>query len=245
MFIVTVILSIILIPSIADAWGPLTHMYLGHQVLDLGAAAIPAGVYAVIKRYARDYIYGNLSADIIVGRKYQEHEKNTHSWDIGLRLLDMAETDRHRAFAYGYLSHLSADSVVHNLRRRMVPFSHSVIELKAESLVDKKYRRKLKNLDKDIQKRHDPVLEEMLERVFFSFNTNKKIFKGVLLLARFPNYKHISRFIHKRFPYEIPVSDIYKFTEESLNKTFELLTHGEDSDVLKKHPLGRHLKRAS
>ncbi len=245
MFVITVILSILLIPSIADAWGPLTHLYLGHQILDIGAAAIPAGVYTVIKRYKQDFLYGNLSADIIVGRKYQENDKNTHSWEMGWRLLDLADTDREKAFAYGYLCHLSSDSVVHNIGRKLVPFSHSIIELKAESLVDKKYRKRLKNVDKFIQRRHDPLLEEMLERVFFSFKTNKKIFKGMLFLSRFPNYKHVSKFIHKRFPYEIPVSDIYAFQDDSLCSMICILNNGEDSKVLDDHPLGRHLKRAS
>lgn len=245
MFILILFLSIILVPSFAHAWGPLTHLYLGHQVLDVGAAVIPAGVYSIIKRYAKDFLYGNLSADVIVGRKYQEEDKNTHSWDIGWRLLEESETDRQKAFAYGYLSHLSADTFVHNLEKSRIPFSHSIIEIKAESLVDKKYRRKLKHLDEGIQKMHDPVLEGMLESVLFSFKTNKKIFKGFLFISRFPNCKHVSKFINNRFPNEIPVSDIYKFKEDSLNNIYEVLTNGEDSHVLKDHPLGRHLKRAS
>ncbi len=245
MFVVTVILSILLIPSIADAWGPLTHLYLGHQVLDIGAAALPAGIYAIIRRYAKDFLYGNLSTDIIVGRKYQELDKNTHSWDVGWRLLEEAETDRQKAFAYGYLCHLSADTVVHNLEKSRFPFKHSLVEIKAESLVDRKYRKKLKEINKVIQRRHNPVLEDMLERVIFSFKTNKKIFRGMLLLSRVPNYKPVSRFIHRRFPYEIPVSDIYKFKEESLNRIICILSNGEDSKVIDEHPLGRCLKRAS
>lgn len=245
MIILILFLSIILAPSLAHAWGPLTHLYLGHQVLEAGAAVIPAAVYAIIQRYAKDFLYGNLSADVIVGRKYQEHDKNTHGWEIGWRLLEESETDRQRAFAYGYLSHLSADTVVHNLERSWFPFSHSIIEIKAESLVDKKYRKKLINLDKEIQKMHDPVLEEMLQRVVFSFRTNKNIFRGVMLLSRVPNYKPVSRFINRSFVYEIPASAIYKFKDESLKRMIALLTHGETSDVLKEHPLGRHLKRAS
>ncbi|MBI4826951.1 MAG: zinc dependent phospholipase C family protein [Nitrospirae bacterium] len=214
-------------------------------MLDLGIAAVPSGIYAILKKNAKDYLYGNLSADIIVGRKYQESGKNTHSWEIGLRLLDAAKTARQKAFAYGYLSHLSADTVVHNLSESWLPFSHSIIEIKAESLVDRRYRRELRSLDDEIQQRHDPVLEEMLERVFFSFKTNKKIFRGMLFISRFPNYKHVSRFINNRFPNEVPVSDIYKYKEESLKKIIEILTHGSASDVVKEHPLGRHLKRVS
>ncbi|MEW6601944.1 MAG: zinc dependent phospholipase C family protein, partial [Nitrospirota bacterium] len=96
----------LLIPSLADAWGPLTHIYLGYQVIDFGAALVPAGIYAIIKKYRNDFLYGNLSADIILGRRFQTFETNSHSWDIAWKLLGSSKTDRQKAFAYGYLMHL-------------------------------------------------------------------------------------------------------------------------------------------
>src|SRR4030067_613454 len=136
----------------------------------------------------KDFLYGNLSADIIFGKRFQDLEKNSHNWDIAWRLLASAKTDSHKAFAYGYLTHLSADTVVHNLRRHRLPFTHPILEIKSDSIVDKKYRSVLKGLDKVTQKRNDILLENMLESVFFSFNTNKKIFKGFLVLSRLPSY---------------------------------------------------------
>lgn len=50
MLLLFTILGIVLIPSIADAWGPLTHVQLGYQVLDAGAALVPAGIYGIIKK---------------------------------------------------------------------------------------------------------------------------------------------------------------------------------------------------
>ncbi len=238
-------MSLLLIPSIADAWGPLTHLYLGHQVLDLGAALVPAGVYSIIKKYKNDFLYGNLSADIILGRRFHEHDKNSHNWDNAWKLFEAAKTNRQKAFAYGYLTHLCADTVVHNLEKTRVPFKHSMLEVKADSIVDKKYRRTLKNLDKVMQKKNDIFMEDKLESLFFSFKTNKRIFKGVLFLSRLPNYAPISNFIDDRFPYEIPVMDIYSFRRESFTRMLELLNNGKDSEVLKKHPLGIYLRKAS
>lgn len=255
MFILICFLSILFVPSIAEAWGPVTHVYLGYQVLDMGAAIVPAGIYALLKKYKNDFLYGNLSADIIFGRRFQEPKKNSHSWDIAWRLFGSAKTDPQMAFAYGYLTHLSADTVVHNLEKTSLPFTplekklysrfltgftHPILEIKSDSIIDKKYRRILKGLDKMIQKRNDVFLEEMLESVFFSFKTNKRIFKGVLLLSRLNNYSPIFNFIDKRLPHEIPVTDIYKFQQESLKRIFELLKNGKKSDVLKKNPMKRY-----
>jgi hypothetical protein len=245
MFIFLVLISIVLLPSIAEAWGPLTHLYLGNQLLELGAGVIPAGIYMLIKRFRKDFLYGNLSADIILGRRFQESEKNSHTWSVAWRLLDSAGTDRQRAFAYGYLTHLSADTVVHNLDTSTIPFRHSLIEMKSDSMVDKSHRKTLKSLNRSIQRRNDLFLESVLESVFFSFKTNKRIFKGFLLLSRFPSYRPVSNLIHNRLTYEIPVIEIQNFQQESLKRMFDLLIEGERSVVLREHPLGRFLCNGS
>jgi hypothetical protein len=244
MFISVCILSIILIPSIADAWGPLTHVYLGYQVLDIGAALIPAGVYKLLKKYRNDFLYGNLSADIILGRRFQGLEKNSHDWNIAWKLLNSSKTDRQKAFAYGYLMHLCADTVVHNLERSRLPFSHPLLEIKSDSIIDKKYRRMLIRLDKTMQRKNDVFLEKKIESLIFSFKTNKRIFKGILVLSRLPNYSPVSNFIDNGFPYQISVGNIYGFQQESLSRMFELLNNGIDSEVLKEHPLGRYQRKA-
>jgi len=245
MFTVVLFLSVLFIPSFAHAWGPLTHVYLGYQVLDIGAALIPVGVYRILKKYKNDFLYGNVSADIIFGRRFQGDDKNTHDWQIAWKILDAARTDRQKAFAYGYLTHLCADTVVHNLKKSRMPFSHPILEVKADSIVEKKYRTALKNLDKVMQKRHDIFLEDNLDSLLFSFKTNRRIFKGVLLLSRLPNYAPLSNFIDDRFPYEIPVMKIYNFRQESLARMLELLNNGRDSAVQQEHPLGRYKRKAS
>ncbi|GAB4536859.1 MAG: zinc dependent phospholipase C family protein [Thermodesulfovibrionia bacterium] len=236
-----VFIIVLFLPSIAGAWGPLTHLYLGSQVIDLGAGVIPAGIYMLLKRFRKDFLYGNLSADVILGRRFQEYKKNSHNWSIGWRLLESAKTQRQKAFAYGYLTHLSADTVAHNQRSATIPFGHSLLEMKSDSMIDRNHRKTLKSIDRVIQKRNDILLENVLESVVFSFKTNKRIFKGVLLLSRLPNYRPVSNFFHNRLNYEISLVDIQNFHQESIEKMLDILINGEDSDVLKEEPLGRHL----
>ncbi len=245
MLILVVFLAVFLIPSLADAWGPLTHIYLGYQIIDIGAALVPAGIYAILKKYKNDFLYGNVSADIILGRRFHSLEKNSHNWDNAWKLLAASETDRQKAFAYGYLMHLCADSVVHNIEPYRIPFSHSLLEIRSDSIVDKKYRRAMKRLDKTMQKKNDLFLEKKLESLFFSFKTNKRLFKGLLVLSRLPNYSPVSNFIDHKFPYEITVRDIYNYQQESIVKMFELLNNGKDSEVLAEQPLGKYHRKAS
>ncbi len=242
MFILICLLTTLFIPSIAEAWGPLTHAYLGNQVLELGATIIPAGIYSLLKRYRNDFLYGNLSADIILGRKFQAFEKNSHNWDIAWKLLEVAKTGRQAAFAYGYLTHLSADTVVHNLKDSKFPFKHSLLEVKSDSVINRKHGNIVRDIDRITQRKNDIFLEGMLESLFFSFKTNRRIFKGLLFLSRLHNYSPVSNFIHQRFPYGLPVIDIYEFQHESLQRMFELLKNGRNSKVLRKNPLGKHHK---
>ncbi|UCD34030.1 MAG: hypothetical protein JSU90_06935, partial [Nitrospiraceae bacterium] len=117
--------------------------------------------------------------------------------------------------------------------------------LKSDSIIDKKYRRVLKRLDKAMQKRNDIFMEKRLESLFFSFKTNKRIFKGVLMLSRLQNMTPLSTFIDNRFPNEINARDIQDLQQESLKRMIELLANGKDSDVMKAHPLGRYQRKAS
>jgi len=245
MIIPLVVIFIFFIPSIAGAWGPLTHLYLGSQVIDLGAGIIPVGVYAIVKRFKKDFLYGNLSADIILGRRFQRHKKNSHNWTVGLRLLESAKIQREKAFAYGYLTHLSADTVAHNLNTITIPFGHSLLEMKSDCMIDTSHGKALKSLDRIVQSRNDILLESVLESTFLSFKTNKRIFKGVLLLSRLQNYRPVSNFIHNRFTEEITFIDIQNFHQESIRRMLDILIKGRCSNVLKDDPLGKHLWNTS
>src|SRR5512134_457428 len=110
---IILVLSFLLVPAAAFAWGPLTHIYLGNELFSLGAL-LPAGILEVIRRYRKDFLYGNIMADIIIGKKYLPDDKCSHSWEVGFDLLRAAKTPQQKSFVYGYLSHLAADTVAHH-----------------------------------------------------------------------------------------------------------------------------------
>jgi hypothetical protein len=231
------LLGLVFVPSSAFAWGPLTHMFLGNEILSF-SPLLPAGIYAVIRRYKQDFLYGNLMADIIIGKKYIAEEKNTHSWKVGLSLLEGARNQQQKAFALGYLSHLAADTVAHDiLTRDKRNLGHTFYEIKADSIVDKSYWFQAIAIDKSVQKRNDLFMEKSLERFMFSFKTNKRIFKSMFMLSLLP-HERMSDFIDRNLPLILsPDRDrIEVLHEESIDRILDVLNHGDKSEVLKENP---------
>jgi hypothetical protein len=227
MVVVFLLLGFLLIPTSAFAWGPLTHMYLGNQLLSC-APLLPAGILALIRKHKQDFLYGNVMADTILGKKYLPDDKSSHSWDVGLRIFDQAKTWPERAFAYGYLCHLAADTVAHEtLTDDKGNMGHTWIELKADSIIDKVYWVQTMTISRAVRRRSDLLLENSLDRYMFSFKTNQRIYKSIVFFS----------FLNKKRRRGVDRLLIHELHEESVSRMLDLLRNGTDSEVLFKNPL--------
>ncbi len=227
MFFVLLLLGLVLVPTAAFAWGPLTHMYLGTQILSC-APLIPAGILALIRKHKQDFLYGNIMADTIIGKKYLPDDKSSHSWDVGMKLFGQAKSWPERAFAYGYLSHLAADTVAHEtLTDDLGNMGHTWVELKADSLIDKTYWLQTVLISKAVRKRSELLLENALDSYVFSFKTNRRIYKSIVFLS----------VLNKKRRYGIDRSLIHELHEESISRMLDLMQKGTESEVLFKSPL--------
>jgi hypothetical protein len=230
----------VFVPSFAYAWGPVTHIYLGTEVFFL-SSILPAGVYNILKKYRQDFLYGNLMADFILGKKYLPPEKSSHCWEVGFRILDSAKTQSEKAFSYGYLGHLAADTVAHDMLTKGVKnIEHTFLELKADSLIDRRYWAQAVRIERQVQTRNDLFLERSSpERVIFSFNTNKRIFKGIVILSGL-NKERLGNFMERNlmFPPAFKRHNLAKLHEESLDRIVDVLRNKDKSHVVKKNPIG-------
>jgi hypothetical protein len=238
LFKITLILSFLILPSTSFAWGPLTHIYLGNELYSLGAL-LPAGLVEIMRRYRKDFLYGTLMADIIIGKKYMPEAKSSHNWEVAFDLMKSARSDQQKAFVYGYMSHLAADTVAHNIytldRKNL---GHTLMEMKADSIIDKRFWFQAIAIDKQTQVRNDLFLESSLESFIFSFKTNKRIFKSLVFFSGI-NRERIGDFIDKRLTTTIPVrKEIEQLHEDSLDKIIDLFQNWESSDVVKENPSG-------
>lgn len=228
---------LLLVPSAAFAWGPLTHVYLGSEIYYLGAA-IPA-VFGLVKKYKQDFLYGNLMADMILAKKYMPLQKHSHNWDIALGLLDSSGTDAERAFSLGYMGHLAADTVAHGkYTAGRKSLQHTILEMRADSVIDRSYWFKAIAIDRRVQTRNDAFLEKTLDRVIFSFKTNRRIFKGAVALSCLNKEMVLTDFLYRNLMSSSKNRKLKTLHDESLSRMVDVLQNGRDSEVLKKDPIG-------
>ena len=225
-FIIT-FFAVLMAPSFAFAWGPMTHIYLGNEIFSF-APLIPAGVMALLRKYRQDFIYGNIMADTILGKKYLPDDKSSHSWELAFNMLEQAKKGPEKAFVYGYLSHLAADTVAHEtLTEDMKNMGHTWVELKADSVIDKVYWLQYVTMSKSMKKKNELFLESSIESFLFSFKTNKRIYKSIVFLS----------FLNKKRKRGIDREQIEHLHNDSILSMIDVLRNGRDSAAAKKSTL--------
>ncbi|MCI4624330.1 MAG: zinc dependent phospholipase C family protein [Candidatus Magnetoovum sp. WYHC-5] len=231
----------LLIPSSnCYAWGPLTHVFLGNELL-IFPYLIPASIYMVIRRHTDDFLYGNLMADTVLGKKYMPEPENSHSWPFGFNLLYNATNEHEKSFCYGYLCHLAADTVAHGLlTKEKKNIEHTLYELKADSFINKKYWIKAVTILKAAQRRNDTFLENSMETYMFSFKTNKRIFKSMVFMSILTSVSFSPEFKRKKslLSYVPDKDSISKLRSESIYRMVDILRKGTDSAVTQISPMG-------
>lgn len=185
------ILALLLLLLSADpawAWGPATHIFLGSSVLD-SLSLLPPAVRALLAAYPYDYLYGSVAADISLAKKYVPAGRHCHHWHVGEEIFETADTDRLRAMGLGYLSHLAADTVAHNtfvprqllLTSSTKALGHSYWEHRMDVQLGERYT----SLARDVVMDHDhaaadALFDRVLSSTLFSFQTNRRIFRGMI-----------------------------------------------------------------
>lgn len=232
-------------PPAALAWGPSTHVELAGRLLSSLSPAAGAAA-ALITRYARDFLYGNIAADVIQAKNLAEAKKHCHSWPVGLALLDKARNEQTRAFALGYLCHLAADCVAHNkfvprqmtLSRSRTTFSHIYWEMRADATVPRPVWQEMRSLVKDHWPDHDGLLEDHLVRPLFSFRWNKRMFTRVSLASSARPWRNATRVWALFSRYSLPPTLMSAYHAESVARMKSVLTMLDQSPVTAEDPVG-------
>jgi hypothetical protein len=232
-------------PPSAWAWGPSTHIELGRTLLSTLAPGMGA-VAGLLTRFARDFLYGNVAADVTQAKRLAEAKKHCHNWAVGLNLLDQARDDHTRAFALGYLCHLAADCVAHNkfVPRRMIlsqsrtTLSHLYWELRADALVPRQFRLEMRDVVGEHWPDHDLLMETHLHMPMFSFDWNKRMFRGVSLASSAGSWRRTvavwERLSHDRLSPKL----LADYRAECLARMESVLLLGADSPVINEDPIG-------
>ncbi len=186
------LLFILATPSSAFAWGPVTHVALGMQVL---ATVITPdhSLQAILLNVPEVFLYGSLAPDIVQGRRLQSRlRRHSHNWSTGRGLLQTARSAEEKVFALGYLAHLAGDVIAHNfyLPARFVGrfesgiASHVYAEARFDSLYERDYGRMVSALMDSDFSRLDAMLDRAIDTPLVPFRAHRRVFEGGLKRIR-------------------------------------------------------------
>jgi hypothetical protein len=240
-------------PGDAHAWGPVTHLVHGSQVLDSLSILGPA-LQEILRAHRFAYLYGCVAADIVQAKKYtRSMYTHCHCWPVGWQIAEAAESEREQAFAYGYLSHLAGDVYSHN---HFVPVQ-MIVSYQArthrhiywEARFDAAQARDRWRLIREVFEHRYPdcdrLVERVVERTLFSFRTNKRIFNSVMALQQLDQWQGMVRRLSDRSRYNLPATEIERFNGICLGAIQELLVRGRRSRCQHADPTGHDaLRRA-
>jgi hypothetical protein len=245
MLAVVVLGAIAVTPSVAHAWTPGTHVFLGEAVMR-SLSLLPPAIAALLREFPRDFLYGSIAADTSIAKKYAPVGRHCHSWNVGMEILDHARDDALRAFALGYLSHLAADAIAHNyfvptqlaLTSSTSGFGHSYWESRFETHLGSECARRARELILVDHSRSDGLLDRVLSPTIFSTPTNRRIFRGMVIVADNESWQRIFQLMTEKSRWDLPDSDVARYLTRSFDFVMDLLIRMDRAEPFSLDPSG-------
>lgn len=244
--LIAIVGLVVLFPTDALAWGPVSHIVHGSTILtDL--TALPAAVRSALAAHPEHYLYGCVGADIIQAKAYTRSvATHCHRWPVAWTLVDAAETPKQQAFVWGYMTHLGADIISHN---HFVPSQlvrsfdsrsagHAYWEARADALQRVKYARRLREVLEGTYRECDELVEHVIEDTLFSFKTNKKIFDSLMALSKFDRWQAFMTTVNRRSRHTLTRATVDRFTVAAIESAHDLLKYGRESATQQRDPTG-------
>lgn len=239
-------LLLLLLPEPALAWGPATHVYLGRHLLDV-LHLVPPAVAELLRAYPQSFLYGSMAADISFAKKYVPVGRHCHYWHVGEEILVAADNDRLRAVAYGYLSHLAADTVAHNYyvpRQLMLTSStkalgHSYWEHRFDVQLGVDYGALAREVVMEYDHSEaDNLFDSVLSGTIFSFETNRRIFRGMIRIQDNDRWKGVFDRVLQGSRWDLGPDTMEGYMARSFDYIVDYLQRRRDSEPATLDPTG-------
>lgn len=242
---VAALVILVVAPAVAHAWTPGTHVYLGEAVMR-SLALLPVAVAELLREFPHDFLYGSIAADTSIAKKYAPVGRHCHSWTVGMEIFDGARDDRLRAFGLGYLSHLAADSVAHNyfvpkqlaVTSSTASLGHSYWESRFETHLGSECARRARELILIDHSRSDGLLDRVLSPTIFSTPTNRRIFRGMVIVADNESWQRIFQLLKDNSRWDLPDDDVTRYLARSYDYIIDLLRHMDSAEPFRLDPSG-------
>jgi hypothetical protein len=243
--IVLAVAVLVVAPAVAHAWTPGTHVFLGEAVIR-ALSALPPAVAALLSDFPHDFLYGSIAADTSIAKKYAPVGRHCHSWNVGFEILQRADDERLRAFGLGYLAHLAADSVAHNYfvpRQLAITSStsalgHSYWESRFETHLGSDFARRARELILIDHSPSDQLLDRILSPTIFSTPTNRRIFRGMVIVADNESWQRIFQLMKERSRWDLPDVDVARYLARSFDYIIDLLRRMDSAEPFRLDPSG-------
>jgi hypothetical protein len=207
---------------------------------------LPAAIAELLRAFPYDFLYGSIAADTSIAKKYAPAGRHCHSWTVGLEIYDGAEDEPLRAFALGYLAHLAADSVAHNyfvpkqlaITSSTSSLGHSYWESRFETHLGERYSRRARDLITLDHSRSDGLLDRILSPTIFSTPTNRRIFRGMVVVADSESWQRIFQLMKENSRWDLTDAEVGRYLERSFDYIVDFLRRIERSEPYRLDPSG-------
>jgi len=237
---------LVLVPEPAAAWGPATHVALGEAVLG-SLYLLPPAIRAILERFPLHFLYGSVAADISLAKKYVPEGRHCHNWSVGEEILASAESERLQAVGYGYLAHLAADTVAHNIfvPRQLLLTSttqalgHTYWEHRMDMHVGESFLSLARHVVVDHDHSEaDQLFDDVLSRTMFSFDTNRRIFRGMIRFQGHERWQKLFGQVLSVSRYDLPAPIVDRYFEHAYENIIAYLRDREHSHAAELDPVG-------
>ena len=241
--------ALILIPSGAVAWGPATHVHFALCTLS-DASVIAEAFRTVLLSNPLDFIYGVISPDAVIGKNAAPAYRHGHRWQVGFRMLESAYDDSQAAYALGYLHHLAADAVSHNL---YVPYmivkwpgkkgsKHIYWENRFEQRITAS-RPDIDPMIKSVMKlrpvSHDRFFRLHVPPAVLPHRFSNTVFRGGVVLQRQNIWRNRETRIAEKSPFTLSGMEFEAWERRTIRAAHDLMTNLDKSGICEVDPTGR------
>lgn len=248
---VVAVVLLALTPRDAWAWTPGTHILIGEALLRSADLLLPAGLASLLKAFPYDFLYGSIAADTSFAKRYARVGRHCHNWNVAYDILDGARDDSLRAFSYGYLAHLSADVVAHN---HFVPHQlaittsssgagHGYWESRFETHTGEQWARRAREVILLDHARSDEHLDRILSPTIFSTRTNRRIFRGMVVVTDSGSWQRVMALMTERSRWTLRDAAVATHLDRSFDYVVDFLNRGESSAPRQFDPSGEDALR--
>ncbi len=238
---------VFLLPDVALAWGPATHIYLGLEVLR-SLSLVTDSLAALLSAYPVHFLYGSVAADISMAKKYAPVGRHCHHWHVAWEMYDAArDDDELRATVCGYLCHLAADVTAHNsfVPRQLLltastrALGHSYWEHRMDAAVGGRYAALARRVVTDFDhSRADALFDTVLSSTLFSFRTNRRLFRGMIRISDNDSWQAIFDTVIDNSRWELAPHEIALYKRHTFESVAGFLVAGRKSPAAYGDPIG-------